>query len=262
MYIEIYFLMQLIILITLIVLYRKDYIAPEVIYSASMVLSSFSYIQLKDYWGRDISKETFEVMLASSCIFIFITLVSRFFFKKTSNNSVSEYNIKISNIYLAGSFFFATINIIYTISFIGNVGSVLEYKELLSFKQLENVFILKQLNKIILAYVYIAIYILVNNVVLRHEKIAQQKILFCNIVYCIISVVVVSLSRQPFIEYLLYSIVIYFYLKNGSDVTGNSVLTIFKVLLCCFLCVPFFYYVAGYIGRDFERISSYGAFFM
>ena len=46
MYIEIYFLMQLIILITLIVLYRKDYIAPEVIYSASMVLSSFSYIQL------------------------------------------------------------------------------------------------------------------------------------------------------------------------------------------------------------------------
>lgn len=80
----------------------------------------------------------------------------------------------------------ATINIIYTISFIGNVGSVLEYKELLSFKQLENVFILKQLNKIILAYVYIAIYILVNNVVLRHEKIAQQKILFCNIVYCII----------------------------------------------------------------------------
>ena len=61
MYIEIYFLMQLIILITLIVLYRKDYIAPEVIYSASMVLSSFSYIQLKDYWGRDISKETFEV---------------------------------------------------------------------------------------------------------------------------------------------------------------------------------------------------------
>ena len=48
MYIEIYFLMQLIILITLIVLYRKDYIAPEVIYSASMVLSSFSYIQLKD----------------------------------------------------------------------------------------------------------------------------------------------------------------------------------------------------------------------
>lgn len=64
----------------------------------------------------------------------------------------------------------ATINIIYTISFIGNVGSVLEYKELLSFKQLENVFILKQLNKIILAYVYIAIYILVNNVVLRHEK--------------------------------------------------------------------------------------------
>lgn len=53
----------------------------------------------------------------------------------------------------------ATINIIYTISFIGNVGSVLEYKELLSFKQLENVFILKQLNKIILAYVYIAIYI-------------------------------------------------------------------------------------------------------
>ena len=75
----------------------------------------------------------------------------------------------------------ATINIIYTISFIGNVGSVLEYKELLSFKQLENVFILKQLNKIILAYVYIAIYILVNNVVLRHEKIAQQKILFCNI---------------------------------------------------------------------------------
>ena len=50
MYIEIYFLMQLIILITLIVLYRKDYIAPEVIYSASMVLSSFSYIQLKDYW--------------------------------------------------------------------------------------------------------------------------------------------------------------------------------------------------------------------
>lgn len=105
MYIEIYFLMQLIILITLIVLYRKDYIAPEVIYSASMVLSSFSYIQLKDYWGRDISKETFEVMLASSCIFIFITLVSRFFFKKTSNNSVSEYNIKISNIYLAGSFF-------------------------------------------------------------------------------------------------------------------------------------------------------------
>ena len=112
-------------------------------------------------------------------------------------------NIKISNIYLAGSFFLATINIIYTISFIGNVGSVLEYKELLSFKQLENVFILKQLNKIILAYVYIAIYILVNNVVLRHEKIAQQKILFCNIVYCIISVVVVSLSRQPFIEYLL-----------------------------------------------------------
>lgn len=139
----------------------------------------------------------------------------------------------------------ATINIIYTISFIGNVGSVLEYKELLSFKQLENVFILKQLNKIILAYVYIAIYILVNNVVLRHEKIAQQKILFCNIVYCIISVVVVSLSRQPFIEYLLYSIVIYFYLKNGSDVTGNSVLTIFKVLLCCFLCVPFFIMLLG-----------------
>ena len=49
--------------------------------------------------------------------------------------------------------------------------------------------------------------------------------------------------------------------RDGSDVTGNSVLTIFKVLLCCFLCVPFFYYVAGYIGRDFERISSYGAFF-
>lgn len=105
MYIEIYFLMQLIILITLIVLYRKDYIAPEVIYSASMVLSSFSYIQLKDYWGRDISKETFEVMLASSCIFIFITLVSRFFLKRQAIISVSEYNIKISNIYLAGSFF-------------------------------------------------------------------------------------------------------------------------------------------------------------
>lgn len=261
MYIEIYFLIQLITLITLIVLYRKDYIAPEVIYSASMVLSSFSYIQLKDYWGRDISKETFEVMLASSCIFIFIALVSRFFFFKTSNNSVSGYSIKLSNIYLVGSFLGATINIIYTVSIIGNVGSVLEYKELLSFKQLENVFLLKQLNKIILAYVYIAIYIFVNNVVLRHEKIAQQKMLLCNIVYCVISVVVVSLSRQSFIEYLLYSMVIYFYLKNGSDATGNSVLTIFKVLLCCFLCVPFFYYIAGYIGRDFERISSYGAFF-
>ena len=242
---------------------ENDFVAPNFIFVSSMLISSAFYIFLFDYWKTDIRFNTFLLMSTSIVLFVLVSFYLKTKFKvNIINKFMNQYNkIEVNDKFLLFTFLLSVLIIFWSFFLINEVGSITLYRELRIRGQLEGIFLINQLSKVLSAVIYVLIYIEIFNNVLHKNGIVLEtsdKKIVPIVIIGVIALLILSMGRQVIIEYILYSIALFFIFKN-IKCEKIPLKKFIKIIFALSFIIPLFYYGASLVGRDFGRISKEGA---
>ena len=250
-----------VILFVIIIIYsiivKFDIISPTITFIGSFLLCSLAYMNIIDFWKTDLRSDTILLMSVSCITFMIVSTFVDYYFH--NNRRISKTIFKFHEISKSVYLFFAFVSLIYILIGFQNINlyTSIEYKKMISENAISSYYISIQINKILLAFSYVALYKILVNIIVKKMTIKSQCLGIITIILCNIAFSMTGLSRQNFIEFIIASFTIWIVLKR--KIGEIAIKDIFYPVITTLILPIAFFYSSDIVGRDFNRISTYGA---
>ena len=210
--ITVFFIIMLIIWLTLVSLPTRDFVAPDFVFTSSMLICSFFYILLGEYWGSDISNDTFQIMLLGSCLFIICSYIirSNIIFKQKSRciTDIAFRESYVNARILKCIIFFSIFLMICSFVKIDEVGGVSVYRDLRNHGLLQGQFWTNQLSKLLSASALVLAYIVLYYKVHKWNLKNSNSVMATSII-SMMACFFYSMGRMVIIEFFLSIIIMH-----------------------------------------------------